>query len=57
MSLQNLENKGAGEFLPRKTLHPKELDIKILHPKDLREKIATSRSVFLRLLSRTTIWH
>jgi hypothetical protein len=36
MSLQNLENKGKGKFLPRKILHPKELDIKILHPKDLR---------------------
>src|SRR5271165_6911312 len=36
--LQNIESKGTGKFLPRKILHPKELDIKILHPKDLQAK-------------------
>jgi len=41
MPLQNLENKETGKFLPRKILHPKELDIKILYPKDLRVRIAT----------------
>jgi len=37
--LQNLEKKEAGKILPRKILHPKELDIKILNPKDLRPQI------------------
>jgi hypothetical protein len=26
--VQNIENKGAGKILPRKILHPKDLDVK-----------------------------
>ena len=50
---QNIENKEAEKILPRKILHPKELDIKILHPKDLRAKnpASTGRDAFLALVT------